>query len=251
MASERAKELAAKQKAELKAMKEAKKNSTNPADWGRWRQLTETYKVTAQYDKRLPWFMIGSFVLVFALLLVVGFLLDSPLIWGILGVSAGLLAAMGIFAIRARKAIYRRYEGQAGSAEVALQMLPKKWVSTPVITATRHMDAVHRTIGPGGLVLIGEGDPGRLRPLLASEKRKHEQVAYGVEVKTIQMGKGAGQVPLDKLADHIKKLPKSLTPAKIVEVNQRLRALDAMRPKAPIPKGVINTKGARSAMRGR
>ena len=32
---------------------------------------------------------------------------------------------------------------------------------------------------------------------------------------------------------------------------QRLRALDAMRPKAPIPKGPINMKGARSAMRGR
>ena len=65
----------------------------------------------------------------------------------------------------------------------------------------------------------------------------HEQVAYGVSVVTIQMGKGAGQVPLDQLAKHIKKLPKQLTPAKVGEVNQRLRALDAMRPKAPIPKG--------------
>ena len=65
------------------------------------------------------------------------------------------------------------------------------------------------------------------------------------------MGDHEGQVPLAKLAGHIKKLPKSLTPAKINEVNQRLRALDAMRPKAPIPKGPINTKGARSAMRGR
>ena len=251
MASERAKELAAKQKAELKALKEAKRNSNNPADWGRWRQLTETYKVTKQNDPQLPFFMIGAFVLTFALLLTIGFLLNSPIIWGILGLSAGLLAAMEIFAYRARKAIYKRFDGQAGSAEVALQMLPKKWASTPVITANRHMDAIHRTIGPGGLILIGEGDPGRLRPLLASEKRKHEQVAYGVEVKTIQMGKGAGQVPLDKLTDHIKKMPKSLTPAKIGEVTQRLRALDAMRPKAPIPKGVINTKGARSAMRGR
>ena len=69
-----------------------------------------------------------------------------------------------------------------------------------------------------------------------------------MSVVTIQMGKGAGQVPLDQLAKHIKKLPKQLTPAK---VNQRLRALDAMRPKAPIPKGPINMKGARSAMRGR
>lgn len=251
MASERAKELAAKQKAELKALKEAKKNSTNPADWGRWRQLTETYKVTRQHDPKLPIFMIGAAVLAFALFLVIGFLLNSPVIWGILGISVAVLAAMLVFAMRARKAIYKRFDGQAGSAEVALQMLPKKWISTPVITANRHMDAIHRTIGPGGLILIGEGDPGRLRQLLTSEKRKHEQVAYGVEVKTIQMGKGNGQVPLDKLTDHIKKLPKTLTPAKVDEVNKRLRALDAMRPKAPIPKGVINPKGARAAMRGR
>ncbi len=38
---------------------------------------------------------------------------------------------------RAKKATYKRYAGQAGSAEVALQMLPKKWVSTPVIAANR------------------------------------------------------------------------------------------------------------------
>ena len=30
---------------------------------------------------------------------------------------------------RAKKATYKRYAGQAGSAEVALQMLPKQWVS--------------------------------------------------------------------------------------------------------------------------
>ena len=186
-----------------------------------------------------------------AALLILGFVLNAPLIWGIVGVSAGMLGALSIFTWRARKAVYRRFEGQAGSAEVALQMLPKQWISTPVITATRSLDAVHRTLGPGGLVLIGEGEPGRLKPLLASEKKKHEQVAYGVDVTIIQMGKGSGQVPLDKLADQIKKLPKKLSPAKITEVNQRLRALDAMRPKAPIPKGPIQTKGARSAMRGR
>ena len=74
---------------------------------------------------------------------------------------------------------------------------------------------------------------------------------HGVDVIIVQMGKGSGQIPLDKLADHIKKLPNKLSAAKITEVNQRLRALDAMRPKAPIPRGPIQRKGARSAMRGR
>ena len=56
-------------------------------------------------------------------------------------------------------------------------MLPKQWVSTPVIAVTRQRDAVHRTVGPGGIVLIGEGEPGRLKAMLASEVKKHERVA--------------------------------------------------------------------------
>ena len=115
---------------------------------------------------------------------------------------------------------------------------------------------MHRTLGPGGLVLIGEGEPGRVRQLLASEVRKHERVAYGVTVTTVVMGNKQGQVPLDKLADHIRKLPKTLQPNQVTDIKQRLRALDAVRPTIPVPKGPMPTnprqvKGARQAMRGR
>ena len=63
-------------------------------------------------------------------------------------------------------------------------------------------------------------------------------------------------MPLDKLADHIRKLPKSLRPNQITDLKQRLRALDAVRPTVPVPKGPMPTnprqvKGARQAMRGR
>lgn len=254
--SERAKALEAKQKAEARALREQKKNSTDPADWGRVRQLVETYKITAQYDKQLPWLMVGAAVIPFAIVLTLGLLFGgrgalSVVLWVVLSLSIAFLGAMAVFALRARNAVYRRYEGQAGSGEIALQMLPKQWTSDPVIAVTKSMDVVHRTLGPTGLILIGEGEPGRLRPLLASEQRKHEQVAYGVDVKVIQMGDKDGQVPLDKLAKHIRKMPKSLTEDKIVEVRQRLRALDAMRPKAPVPKGPMSSKGARAAMRGR
>ena len=47
-------------------------------------------------------------------------------------------------------------------------------------------------------------------------------------------------------------MPKSLQPFQIAEVKQRLRALDAVRPKAPVPKGPMPTpKGLNRAMRGR
>ncbi|MFV0428835.1 MAG: DUF4191 domain-containing protein [Arachnia sp.] len=254
MASEKAKALAAKQKAEAKAEKLRKKNSTDPSDWGYVRQIRETYKVTAQYDKHLPWLLAGAFVAGIAVFLVIGFLLNSPLLWGVLGISVGILAAMLLLINRAKRATYKRFDGQAGSAEVALGMLGKKWITTPAIAATRNRDSadvIHRALGPGGLILIGEGSPKNLKQLLAGEKRRHEQVAYGVDVVVVQMGKGAGQVPLDKLADHIKKLPKTLTSAKVGEVQSRLKALDAMRPTMPIPKGPISAKGARQAMRGR
>nr|WP_269451759.1 DUF4191 family protein [Tessaracoccus coleopterorum] len=70
--SERAKALEARQKAEARALKEQKKNSTDPADWGRWRQMLETYKVTAKHDKALPWLMLGAFLVPFLVVLILG-----------------------------------------------------------------------------------------------------------------------------------------------------------------------------------
>ena len=58
---------------------------------------------------------------------------------------------------------------------------------------------------------------------------------------------------LENLSKHIKKLPKALSATQVDDVNSRLKALDAMRPRVPMPKGPMPTsmKGARAAMRGR
>ena len=251
-----AKQAKASAKAAKQAEKARKKASTDPADMGRIKQIRRAYQLTHEYDKALPFLLLGAFLLPVALAVVfgltVGYMVNAVLI----GVGIGVLLPMLVLVRRAKAATYKRYAGQAGSAEVALQMLPKQWVSSPVIAANRSRDAVHRTLGPGGVVLIGEGEPGRVRQLLASEVKKHERVAYGVPVTTVVMGDKPGQVPLSRLADHIKKLPKVLRPNQITDVRQRLRALDAVRPTIPVPKGPMPTsprqvKGARQAMRGR
>lgn len=255
--SERAKALEAKQKAELKAKKLAKKNSTNPKDWGTMRQIKEVYRVTKEHDPNLGWVLLAAFLAPFLIIFGLTLWLSwgswlGIVLWTLLAIMTGIMVATIVLTRRAKRGTFKRYEGQAGSAEVALSMLPeKKWFSTPGIAVTRHYDAVHRTLGPGGLILVGDGEPGRLKNLLASEKKKHDQILYGVQTQVIQMGKGTGQIPLDQLTDHIRKLPKQLTPAQIDETRQRLRSLDSMRPKAPIPKGPMNVKGARKAMRGR
>jgi len=50
MASEKAKALAAEQKAAIKAEKQRKKNSDDPRDWGRVRHIIEAYKRTNEVD---------------------------------------------------------------------------------------------------------------------------------------------------------------------------------------------------------
>lgn len=238
------------------AEKLRKKNSTDPADMGRLRQIRRAYQLTHEYDKLLPLYIWGSWALTIVVFVVIGILTRQAIFLSILGVLTGLLVAMIVLIQRTKKATYRRYTGQTGSAEVALSFLPKKWISSPVIAATKQRDVVHRTIGPGGVVLIGEGESGRLKPLLTSEFKKHERIAYGVAVTTIVMGDRPGQVPLNQLADHIKKLPKVLQPNQITDIKARLRALDAVRPPIPLPKGPMPTnprqiKGSRQAMRGR
>ena len=112
--------------------------------------------------------------------MVIGIAVGHPIYAVFLSLSVGLLCAMLILVRRAKAATFKRYAGQAGSAEVALSMLPKQWISAPGIAVNRSRDVVHRTLGPGGLVLIGEGEAGRVRQLLAGEAKKHEKVAYGI-----------------------------------------------------------------------
>src|SRR5918998_590616 len=206
-----------------------KKASNAPADMGRMRQIRRAYQVPHEYDRALPFLLLAAFLVPLGLAITIGLLTDQVLNLLLVGLGVAILLPMIVLVRRAKKATYKRYAGQAGSAEVALSMLPKKWISTPVIAANRSQDVVHRTLGPGGLVLIGEGEPGRVRQLLASEVKKHERVAYGIPVTTVLMGKKSGQVPLDKLADHIRKLPKTLRPDQVTDLRQRLRALDAVR----------------------
>ena len=197
MADAAAKDAKAQLKAAKQAEKARKKASTDPADMGRLKQIRRAYQLTHEHDRALPFLLLGAFLLPIAICVVVGLLWDHMFNLVLIGVMLGVLAAMIMLVRRAKAATFKRYAGQAGSAEVALQMLPKQWISTPVIAANRNRDVVHRTLGPGGLVLIGEGEPGRVRQLLAGEVKKHERVAYGITVTTVLMGDKEGQVPVE------------------------------------------------------
>ncbi|MFZ2624419.1 MAG: DUF4191 domain-containing protein [Propionibacterium sp.] len=253
MASERAKELAKQQKAEAKALKAAKKNSDNPADWGTVKQIRETYKLTAKYQPRIPWLLAAAVLLGAVVGLVIGLLAGTWILWLLLGVMAGLTLALWVLQREARKASFVRVKGQPGGAEMALAMLDKKkWHYTPAVGVDRQTNCVHRAIGPGGLILVGDGR--NAQNLLRHEVRRHQQVLYGVDVQTVMVGEGEGKVPVEKLTAHLKKLPKTLSTEQIEEIEYRLKALDKLHSRVPVPKGPMPTGGnariSRRAMRG-
>lgn len=62
-------------------------------------------------------------------------------------------------------------EGQVAAAAAVLQSMRGNWVVTPAVAFNRNQDLVHRVIGRPGVVVVGEGVPGRTVGLMAQERR--------------------------------------------------------------------------------
>ena len=233
-------------------------STTAAADMSRRRQFIETYRMTKRSDRWIGPILLGTFLVVGA----AGFVIFKVLPGGgfiewvmaiVGGVMFGLLALLLVFGRRAQSAAYRQMEGQPGAAAAALRMLRRGWKTEPAIAFTKQQDILHRVVGPPGIVLIGEGNPNRLRQLMASERKKHERVTADYPVHEVYVGSDEGQVPLPKLVRHVRKLGRQVKPADQTDIINRLKALDAQRPKVPLPRGPVPTsmKGMRGNLRGR
>ncbi len=226
----------------------------DPNKVGRIKQLRQSYTMTKVSDPKIGLVLLGTFLLAglaaFAIVLLVFRTLAFPIIFGVL---VGILAALIIFGRRAQRAAISQIEGKPGAAAAALGMLRRGWKTEPAIAISKQQDIVTRLVGPPGIVLIGEGNVNRLRPLLTSERRKHERVASETPIHEIVVGHDKGQVPLAKLVRHVTKLDKQLKPAQMTDVLARIKALDANRSAIPMPKGPMPTsmKGMRGNQRGR
>ena len=223
-----------------------KDNTENP---GRLKQIAQTYKMTRRVDRKIGWILAGVGIVTFGVLLAIGFLIGHPVYLGILGLLLALLACAIVFGRRAERAAYGQMEGQPGAAAAVLENFGKGWHVTPAVAMNRSQDVIHRAVGKAGVVLVAEGNPNRLRALLASEKKKMARVlGDGVPVHDMIVGNEEGQVPLTKLRNRLMKLPRVLPGSQVTEVNDRLRALgDLMKnmpiPKGPMPKGMRMPKG--------
>ena len=146
---------------------------------GRLSQIRDVYRVSKEADPVIGWFMLLSFLVVFGVLLVIGFLVKLPWIFGIFGVLFGVLAATIIMSRRAERAAYSQIEGQAGAAGAALTSIRRGWYTDrePVaadVARPGDIDSaamVYRALGRPGVVLVGEGPHG---PRPEAARRREE-----------------------------------------------------------------------------
>jgi hypothetical protein len=204
------------------------------------RMIKQAYTLTRRNDPKLPWVMLIAFVVVFAVVELIGILLDSPFIFLPLALILGGLAALIVFGRRAQGSAYRQVEGQPGAAAWVLEGMRGDWRVSSGIAGTPQMDAVHRVLGRPGIILVGEGSPGRIRGLIAQEKKKIARVVGDTPIYDITVGDDEGQVPLKKLSTHVMKLPRNLSAAEVNALGRRMSALGGARmpvPGGPLPGG--------------
>lgn len=229
-----------------------------PPAKGRIGQMRQAYRITKRTDKRIGLVLLLWFVGVAAAVGAIGYFVFgthwlSIISTTLLALLSGLLAVLIVFGRRAERSMYAQAEGQPGAAAGSLQMLKRGWFVKQAVAFTKNQDVVHRVVGRPGVVLVGEGHPGRAQNLLVAERKKHARiVGEDVPVTIVLVGRGEGQVPLPKVLKHVRKLPKAIKPGEQTAVINKLKALDAMRPAAPMPRGPVPTsaKGARKMMRG-
>lgn len=232
----------------------AAKAARKQASRERRQQLWQAFNVQRKEDRLLLPIMIAALVAVTAVAFVIGLLIKEQWILLPLGVVLGAVLAFVIFGRRAQRHIYAKVEGQAGAAAWVLGNLQGRWRVAQAVAATTQMDAVHRVIGAPGVILVGEGAPQRLKPMLAQEKKRTARLVGDTPIYDVIVGNEKDQVPLKGLQRFLTKLPRNIDGKRIDALDSRLAALGTRSgpalPKGPLPTGA-KVRGMARTMRRR
>jgi hypothetical protein len=235
-------------KADPKAGRTKKAAKAKAPRGERIRQLIQAYKMTYARDRQLPLWMALAFVGAAAVIFLINILAGIVLFIGIpIAVIFGLLAATFVFGRRAQKAAFNQVEGQPGAAGWVLGNMRGDWRVTQGVQVTSQLDAVHRVLGRPGVILVGEGSPHRVRPLIAQEKKRVARVVGDTPIYDVVLGDDEGEVSIRRLNNYLAKLPRNLDQAQVNALEKRMAALGGTKA-APLPKGPMPTRARLSGM---
>ncbi len=230
----------------LRRRKTTRPKRQGPSRREQLKQVRLAFSMTRKADPKMLPLVIGAFVITVAVLVGLGAALGHPVYLSVIGLLLGLLVAVMVFGRRVRKTAYSQVEGQVGAGAAVLQNMRGNWRVTPAVQLNREQDLVHRVIGRPGVLIVGEGNPNRLRNLMATERRTLSRVVGETPIYDLVIGDGDGQVPLRELERYCMRLPRNIKPAVVNALDARLKA---MRPAMPIPKGPVPTRVPRGKIR--
>lgn len=213
----------------------------------RVKQIKQVYDLARRHDPKLPLWMGLAALGVLLVGFLIGLSLGHPYYATFVALPLAMLVAMLILSRRAERAAYGALDGQPGAGGAALQSLKRGWSyqQEPVAIDGSKSGGniagaamVFRAVGRPGVVLIGDGPPGRANKLLAAETRKVNRLVPNVPVTTYRVGTGDGEnvVTTRELIRRMGKLKNNLTKQEVAAVDKRLRALGRVRP--PVPQGI-------------
>ncbi|WP_102192856.1 DUF4191 family protein [Microbacterium aurantiacum] len=217
---------------------------------GFFSQIKSLFRFTREAYAWLPWAQIAILVAGILVGLVVGYLIPpfqvwTLILWGITGLMLGVLGSLFLMTRLSTNAMYKKIDGMPGATgHVLSSSLGRSWQASdsPVGINPKTQEAVYRTVGRGGVVVVGEGSRGRLTRLINEERQKVQRVAQGVPVTVLYVGHGEDDVPISQLAKTIKKLPKAIDKTTMAAVIRRIESVSQSLSSLPIPKGIDPTK---------
>lgn len=244
--------MADRQKEALKAAKKEQRQAKWAQRKQTWAQFWQAFNVQRKQDKALIPLMLLAFLGLGAVFFAIGWFFKTPWLTLLIGLMLGAFLAMWIFTRRLESTMFERIEDTPGAAGWALENLRNSagnvWFTQVSNAATRNMDVVHRVVGTPGVILVGEGDPRRLKSVMQRENRRYTRLLAGVPVYELYVGDGEGQVPLKRLQREVVKLPRNFKKDEVYSINARIEAVTAGNPmqglpKGPLPKGGIQMAG--------
>ena len=254
MAKTQDKEAAKAAKKEQRAAKRAKGKATRS-------QLKQAFDLQRKRDKALIPIMLACVLGGGLLFFLLGLWWGAKWFWLIMGLILGAVLAMFIFSRRLEKSMYDEVGDTPGAAGWTLENMRNTmgivWQTKTGVQANTHMDTVHRVVGNPGVVLVGEGNPNRLKSLMAKEHKRVDRLLAGVPIYEVYAGEGEGQVRNRDLQKHLLKLPKNYKKDEVYSLSAKLDAMDsrgrgaqaASLPGGPLPKQAQNMAGMNRKMR--
>lgn len=203
----------------------------------RVQNLGKVFAETRRNDPRAVPLMAAASLGVLLVFVVIGVLLDRPVLLTLLGILVALTAALQVLSLRASRTAMANLTGRTGAAGAVLTQLRRPWQVFPAVAFNRRQDFVHLAVGRPGVLLVAEGAPAGAAALLKQERRRIARAAGEATVHEVNVGEGQGQLPLRRLQRHIMSLPKELKKDEVEALAHRLRVLGSSR--APMPKGPI------------